>query len=42
MPEMHLREPGFTYSALIHSLKKKERIQNLKKQGIPDIFIRMN
>ena len=24
MPEMHLREPGFTYSALVHSLKKRK------------------
>ena len=32
MPEMHLRQPGFT--------KNKERIQKLKKQEIHDIFIK--
>ena len=27
MPEMHLKEPGFTYSAWVSFTKKKERIQ---------------
>ena len=31
MPEMHLREPGFTYSAYGSFTKNKERIQRFKK-----------
>ena len=33
MPEMHLKEPGFTYSACGPFTKNKERIQHLKKTG---------
>ena len=33
MPEMHLRQPGFTYSACGPFTKNKERIQKLKKTG---------
>ena len=42
MPEMHLRQPGFTYSACGQKKKSKERIQNLKKQEIHDIFLELN
>ena len=42
MPEMHLRQPGFTYSACGPFTKNKERIKNLKKQVIQDIFIKTN
>ena len=39
MPEMHLRQPGFTYSACRPFTKNKERIQkSKKKQEIDDIF----
>ena len=31
MPEMHLKQPGFTYSACGPFTKNKERIQKLKK-----------
>ena len=31
MPEMHLKQPGFTYSACGLFTKNKERIQKLKK-----------
>ena len=31
MPEMHLEQPGFTYSACEPFTKNKERIQKLKK-----------
>ena len=31
MPEMHLIQPGFTYSACGPSTKNKERIQKLKE-----------
>ena len=30
LPEMHLKQPGFTYSAYGPSTKNKERIQNFK------------
>ena len=31
MPEMHLRQLGFTYSACVPFRKTKERMQKLKK-----------
>ena len=37
MPEMHLRQAGFTYSACGPLTKNKERIQELQ-----DIFSKMN
>ena len=33
MPEMHLRQPGFTYSACGPFTKHKERIQKFKETG---------
>ena len=42
MPEMHLRQPGFTYNACGPFTTKKERIQNIKKQEIQDILIEMS
>ena len=33
MPEMHLRQPGFTYSACGLFTKNKERIQKFKQTG---------
>ena len=33
MPEMHLKQPGFTYSAWGTFTKNKERIQKLKETG---------
>ena len=33
MPEMHLKQPGFTYSACGPFTKNKERIQKFKKSG---------
>ena len=33
MPEMHLKQPGFTYSACDPFTKNKERIQNFKETG---------
>ena len=33
MPEMHLRQPGFTYSACGPFIKNKERTQKFKKTG---------
>ena len=34
IPEMYLREPGFTSSACRLFTKNKERIKNFKKQDI--------
>ena len=36
MPEMHLRQPGFTYSACGPFTKNKERIENFMKTGVTD------
>ena len=33
MPEMHLKQPGFTYSACGPFTKNKERIQKFKESG---------
>ena len=33
MPEIHLRQPGFTYSACEPFTKNKERIQKFKETG---------
>ena len=33
MPEMHLKQPGFTYSACEPFTKDKERIQKFKETG---------
>ena len=41
MPEMHLRQPGFTYSACGPFSKKKEE-QKRKTQKTQDIFIKTN
>ena len=42
MREMHLRQPGFTYSACGPFTKNKEQIQKLKKQEIQAIFTKTN
>ena len=42
MPEVHLRQPGFTYSACGSFTKCKERIQKLRKQDIQYVFIKTN
>ena len=33
MPEMHLRQPGFTYSACGQFTENKERIEEFKEIG---------
>ena len=33
MPEMHLKQPGFTYSACLRFIKNKERVQKSKEKG---------
>ena len=41
MPELHLTQPGFTYSACEPFTKNKE-FKNLKKQELQAIFTKMN
>ena len=36
IPEIHLKQPGFTYSACGPFTKNKERIQKLKETGDTD------
>ena len=33
IPKMHLKQPGFTYSACVPFTKNKKRIKKLKKNG---------
>ena len=42
MPEMHLKQSGFTYSACGPFTKNKQRIQKFKKQEIQATFAKMN
>ena len=42
IPEMHLKQPGFTYSACGLFSKNRERIEILKKREIQDTFIKTN
>ena len=42
MPEMHLKQPGFTQSACGPFTKNKEIIQKFKEQEIQAIFTKMN
>ena len=42
MPEMHLRQPGFTNSACGPFNKSKKEYKSLKKLEIQDIFTKMN
>ena len=37
MPEMHLKHPGFTYSACGPFTKNKKTIKKFKETEIPDI-----
>ena len=38
MPEMHLKQPGFTYSACCPFTKNKERIEKLMQTGNTDFI----
>ena len=42
MPEMHLKQPGFTYSACEPFNKSKERIQKFKETGDTKYITEMN
>ena len=40
MPELHLKQPGFTYSVCGLFTRNKERIENFKKTGNTDFIYR--
>ena len=40
MPEMHLKQPGFTYSAFGPFVKNKERIKKFMQTGNTDFIYR--
>ena len=40
MPEMHLRQPGFTYSACDPFTKNKQRIEKFMQTGNTDFIYR--
>ena len=42
MPEMHLKQPEFTYSVLDHLLKINKEFKHIKKQEIHNIFTKMD
>ena len=42
MPEMHLEQTRFTYSACGPFTKNNELIKKLKKQEIQNIFVKTN
>ena len=42
IPEMHLKQPGFTYIACGPFTKKKERIQKFKEAADTAIFTKIN
>ena len=42
MPEMHWKQPGFTYSSWGPFTKNKERIQKFKKTGDSRYILTMN
>ena len=42
MPEMHLKQPGFTYSTCGLFTKNKERIQKFKETGDTSYIYKMN
>ena len=41
MPEMHLKQPGFTYSACGPITKNNERIQKFKESGDTNYIYRI-
>ena len=38
MPETHLKQPGFTFSACVPFTKKKERIEKFMQPGNTDFI----
>ena len=42
MPEMHLKQPGFTYSTCAPFTKNKQRIQKFKETGDTNYIYKIN
>ena len=42
MPEMHLKQPGFTYITCGPFKKIKKEVKNLKRQDLHTVFTKMN
>ena len=42
MPEIHFRQPDLHIVLVDHLQKTKKKSRNLKKEEIPDIFIKTN
>ena len=42
MPEIHLKQPGFTYSAYGPFTENKKELRSLGRQEIQILFIKMN
>ena len=42
MPEMHLKQPGFTYSTCGPFTKNKQRIQKFKETGDTNFIYKIN
>ena len=42
LPEMHLRQPGFTYIACGPFTKNKERVEKVMRTGNTDFIYKMN
>ena len=42
MPEMHLKQPGFNYSACGPFTKNKQRIEKFTQMEIQILFIKLN
>ena len=42
MPEMHLKQPGFTYSVCSPFTKNKERIENFMRTGNTNFIYKNN
>ena len=38
MPELHLKEPGFTYILVIHSINTKKKLKSLCRQETQFLF----
>ena len=42
MPEMHLKQPGFTYNACAPYIKNKEETEKFMQTGNTDLFTEIN
>ena len=42
MPEMHVKQPGFTYSVVVHLPETKKELKSLCRQDIQILFTEMS